>query len=473
MPPSVTSFVRAAASTTLVAGMADRRRWMVVVAALLAVTACNQSSVDPNAEVTVSGQVVGPDGAPVPGARVALMKELDFGTGFTAVMTIGLSCLDEREGDLSECGETRVGTTGDDGRFDYELRGRDTQGNFGNAAVMELATAMDRADDQLSGPAVNTRFQVQTDAVSIPLRFWSPSVDVFAEGGSVRADWTPPSGDVFPPAADLSRLRQWVVFSRSSELVWRADAVSDDVAFDLRLLEDSRGAVAAWSEVGDIKTDPASGTDVEVLLRSAGLPYASPAGAPVSRGKPCSVPAADGTAVTQGGCRLTDGRFAEELNARTCPPSDDTCTEPTPTEATVDLGAPVDLSLVVVRGCAGACTVEASEDGGRWRTLGAADESDGRRDHAFAASGRGRFVRVRADFANELREVSVWDPRPVAATGTLLVPPSEVEEARLPGGSDGGRSLLVVALAVLAGAVAVAALLVLRRRRGTADPTPS
>lgn len=448
------------------------RTLSMVAVTLLVAAACNQSQVDPEADVSIGGTVQRQDGSPVADERVALMKEASAGDVFLGVASLGLVCL---ESEISICGEQRVTTTAGDGSFVYELKGSDVQGSFGEASIMELATALDRGEGELAGPGVNTRFQVQTEAVRVPLRTWESPVEVVGAGGDVRVAWADPPGDVFPPEADMGDLTRRVVFrSGPEETVWGQSAPMPSLTLDARVLEDTRGDVAVFSEVDDIMVAPEAGTDLEVLLRSARYGYVSPAGAPPSRGASCSVDGPDGQPVPQAPCTLTDGGYSEEFRPATCPPSDEDCVEPDHTQVVVDLGSPIDIDLVVVRGCPGTCSVEASEDRSGWQPVGASGGELGPRDFAAPVEPpvRGRYVRVTSDErVDGLREVSVWDGRRPSLEGSLLVSPDEVSSDFLPdrdGGDGGGPSLwLIGVLLVVFLGIGVAVGLVVRRRGGS------
>ena len=429
------------------------RRGSLGFVLLLLAAACNQSQIDPGADVLVTGAVAAQDGEPMAGARVALMKEPDAGDVFVGVVSIGLSCL---EYEFSECGETRLQTTDPDGTFSFELKGSDTQGRFGNASILELTTSLPRTGAELAGPGVSTRFQVQSEQASIPLRIWGPILSVTGEGATVKASFDDPPGALFPSEADLGDMRRWVVFeARPDETVWRADAKRGGVSFDARLLEDSSGGVSAFATIGDIETTPEAGTDVEVLLRSSKLAYESRAGAPPSRSMLCAF----GSDVPDSACRLTDGRYDREAE----PPGDVQSTT-----ATVDLGEQIDVTLVAVRGCSGPCTVEGSTDGESFSRLGSGGDELGPHDFAIKPkSVAARYVRVTADGgASTLREVSVWDET-ASVSGSLLVAPETVSRDLVPDGGGGGRSgtaRLIVILAIVAAVVAIAVVFLVRRR---------
>lgn len=408
-------------------------------------------------------------GAPVSGVRVALGKEATAGDVFFGIVSIGLTCLEQR---FSACSAQRVTTTSTDGTFSFSLNGSETQDNFGNASVLDLATAMPRTGDELAGPAVNTRLQVQAEHVTEPLTVWEPKITAATSGGAVHVRWTEPSANVFPPEADLGTMHHSVVFQGpDADDVWTADGHAGGADFDARLLEDSTGGVVVFSSIASIKLPPARGTDVEVQARSARYGYASSAGVPTSRGKPCSVPGPDGKAVLQSPCALTDGRFGSTFAYHACS-GQQSCTEPK--TVSLDLGRTVPVSLVVVRGCGAICTAEASTDNKTWRAIGTSTSREGTaRDIAMPVqNAAARFVRVTSrNGLNEMREVSIWNHEKIPASGSLLVGPASVPKGRLtnvPPAKGGSRWLLIFAAIAVAIALALAGFALGRRRSARA-----
>ena len=89
----------------------------------------------------VTGTLLDESGAPRPGVRAVLVKEADLGellVGFPlAVGTLGLVCLADQA--PAVCSKARRSTTGADGTFAFDLRGRDTQGMLGTASTFHLS----------------------------------------------------------------------------------------------------------------------------------------------------------------------------------------------------------------------------------------------------------------------------------------------------------------------------------------------
>ncbi len=435
---------------------------------------CNPSRIDANANVAIGGTVTH-GGKPVRDVRVGLMKEPDAADIFFGIASIGLTCL---EAEFSECGETKVHKTDASGRFSYALKGKDTQGKLGNASILELTSVLPRGDGELAGPGVSTRFQVQATHVTVPLRMWEPKVSITLAGRTLRVHWSEPPASIYPAEADLGAMERSVEFDGSeATTVWRATGQPGGTEFDARLLEDTSGGATVAAEVGDIKLPAEKGTDVEVLARSARLPYESPAGPPPSRAKPCSVPDAKGRPVVQSPCGATDADFIRTATIRTCPKNDEDCVDPEHKQLTVDLGSPIAVTLVVVRGCAGNCTVDGTADGKTWSQIGVSASSDtSSRDVVMAVpSHRARYVRVTSDRGlGQIREVSVWDNRPFPKKQDVVVAPSKIPEGRLKNGAPdkkGGLPILWIALGVVALAIVGAGAYMLGRRRSAKEPS--
>jgi hypothetical protein len=403
------------------------------------------------------------------------MKEPDAGDVFFGVVSIGLTCFEEQ---LSACGESRVTTTGSDGSFSYNLKGSETQGKFGNASILELTTLLPHQADELAGPGVSTRFQVQTEHVSVPLRIWEPKVTITGEGPFMAVKWTEPAPTIFPAEANLGAMHRWVVFEDSDGTeVWKVLGGPGRADLEPEFLEDTRGGATVFATIGDIKTPPARGTDVEVLARSARYGYASPAGPPPSRGKPCTVPDAEGRPVVPSPCAVTDGRFKDSFVVRTCPADAKSCTEPVHKQMTIDLERQVAVAIVIVRGCAGACAIDTSPDGKLWNHVGGNSTNEvGARDVGIPTGvpKAARYVRLTsANGLSDLREVSVWDHRPRNLHGSFVIAPSSVPNGKLTNGpkSSSKRPLLTALVIVGAVVIAVGAFLIGRRRGAKAPRT--
>ena len=387
---------------------------------------CTASEVDPEARIDLDGRVARADGKPIAGTRVALSREADAGEVFAVFASLGLACIDAH---TDVCLGARVTTTASDGSFTYKLRGRDTQGFAGQASTMVLTTGGGPRADEVAGPITTYRFQVQTEALDVPVRLWEPRLEGRTGSFGARVTWTKvPAGLL--PGLNTGSVGHTIEFRRGDELVWIVEQARSNFAFDPRLLEDTQGTAAVTAAVEDQRVADERGRRIDLVLRSGARAYDSPAGAPTSRGRSCSVAEESGRLVVQASCRLTDGELGEEFMPSICG-GQTACVEPAHTAAVIDLGAQRPLSMIVVRGCDYGCTVETSRDGERWRTGGTATMR--REDNAFRLSPlvRARYIRVTSRSVDTLREVSAWTGGPRVAAGPLFVSPGAIE----PGGN--------------------------------------
>ena len=423
-----------------------------VVAALVSVGCVEQSRVDPDAVVRIGGAVRGPENSPAADVPVRLGAGLSEGEGAFALLTLGLSCA------TGACtGVIRDTATDGGGRYTFELRGRDTQSTFGEAAPLLVSATGPTPAGRVSGPLVSARFRLQQETVELPpLALVDPGLTVAGER-DVVARWSPAR----PPPYELT------FEGAAATPVWRTDAGDTTEAVDGRVLEDSEGRVV----VGGAYREAISGSDVEVRWRSPGVGYAAGAGPPPSRGRPCRYVDAGGRAAAPSPCGVTDGALATEAATPAVCRTPDACTPAT--AVVVDLGGAVPAELVVVRGCRGGCAVDVSDDGTTYRPAGGVADGFG----ALALDGRPvSAVRVGlGSVPSGVREVSVWGPRP---GGPALRPVDDDLRAGLAepyeGGrgagddDDGARTGLAVVAGVAAAAVLVALGFVLGRRRAPA-----
>lgn len=407
--------------------------------AALALAGCETSKVDPAASVVVSGRVLGAGGAPVAGVTVGLEREPSLGELLTGVVVVPLTlftaCLADPPPQICRGRDIEWATTSADGAYAFTLTGRETQTAFKNAASFTLGTEVAPAAGELSGAAVSADFRAQTENLRLPdLQVWQPVLTI-APG---RVTYGPPAGG--------AATYEVVVEDADGRLVWPITGTRSDATFDPRILEDTAGslAVSARSELA------AEGTTVTVRRRSGRVAYRSAAGPPASRGRPCTlVPAAGPVAP----CPLTDGDLTTRLPRW----------EREPESATVDLGRPVDVSLVVVRGCS--CQVERSVDGDDWAAVGRAS---GYTAVVASRTGPARFVRLTGSLGG-LREVSVWEgapPAPVPAPSPGGPPAGAVAPVAAPEPREPSRTApaLVALAALLLAAIGTAARAMRARR---------
>jgi hypothetical protein len=400
------------------------------VVLLLVLAACTASRVKPEANISISGSVHQANGKPVTGAKVALVREGDPGDVFITVTTIGLACLGPNPRP-TVCDRAQTTTTSGDGRFDYKLKGRDTQATFGTSAVLAILTAMEAKELEVDGSSITYRFHAQTEELSLPLRMWEPVLAARTGSFGARVTFPRVPSGVFPAEIRRAPVRYAIEFDRDDEAVWRIPKATPNTRFDPRVLEDSTGTMRAIAGVSSVDVPDTLGDEVAVALRSGTRAYASPLDAPPSRGKPCSVPDAEGNPVTQSPCRLTDGAFEDDFRPVVCAGRSG-CTEPPHESATVDLGATGPVDLIVVRGCFDSCRVETSSDAKSWRLAGVTSSELA----AVSPTGavRARYVRV-SGRVDRLWEVSVWRDLPRVPDASLLVAPP-----RFPTGGSGRGS---------------------------------
>jgi hypothetical protein len=205
------------------------------------------------------------------------------------------------------------------------------------------------------------------------------------------------------------------------------------------VLEDTSGRVV----VGGSSQDRIEGSDVLLRWRSPGVGYAAGAGAPPSRGASCSTPKSPA-------CTLTDGDLVTSSGVTASP-------------ATIMLRRPVGAELVVVRGCDGTCAVAVSGDRVAFRDVGVASGP-----FATVALDGAPVAAVRVTGGStaplELREVSVWGPRPA---GPALLGTGDGLGTTFGGGAAESRRTPILIAALLVAVVLFLAGLTVGRRRGS------
>lgn len=360
----------------------------------VALAGCSFSSIEPDATVRVTGRALDAAGQPLAGVDVLLFKQADIGeVVFGAVLTVGslgTVCLLPEPPTI--CRSAHRATTDGAGRYEFEVKGSDTQGSLGTESTLHVTFA---------GPAAagstSVSFTAEDTTVSLPeARLWSPAPKVAQRGGRIAVSWSPlPDGAGSDPAYSLR------LFRRGGSVLWTQPASRGSGVVDPRLLEDVPGAVAVGADAL-LEGGSGAGT-VRAHHLSARLPVRPTAGAPPSRGRPCG--AVTGTAPPAAGgfsrCAATDGDL-------TAPARLEGGGEAV-TGAAVDLGTARPVRLVVARGFAGQVLVEVSTDGRSYRTV--ATGSGPALAISPQGSPRARFVRLRSPSGLDqglASEVSVW-----------------------------------------------------------------
>lgn len=432
-----------------------RPRRPVLVAALTvaALAACtNQSHVDRNATVHVTGHALGTTGAALADRPVKLGSGVPGGDAAIGVFTFGLACTS------GICaGTVKTAKTDTSGAYDIALKGAETQSTFGEAKSELLSVSAAPTGEQISGATASARFRIQTTKVALPdLTLVDPRTSLATTGTDVAVHWTTTG-----PPADT------VTFSaRDGQEVWAAPVSGTAAQLDGRVLEGTSGRVT----LSGGSSDKIQGSDVTLRWTGPGIAYASGVGAPASRGAACTytngpspVPQTSGT------CALTDGNLTTPVPL---PPvcaagtaQGSTAVLPCPQANAVDvtLAALVPAQLVVVRGCSAACTVSTSADGRTFRPTGSVTGPYGA---VALAAGTVKVVRVSNPAG--LREISVWGP--AKAPPLRPVTSSDTEQLRSPFVASKGtqhRGALISVAAVLLGLVLLAFVFELGRRRRT------
>jgi hypothetical protein len=345
-------------------------RAVALIAALtLLLGACKPSEVkDPNADVTLTGLVVGPDGSPVGGAEVILSyRESTFG--------------------FLEPDEYQRTTTDPGGRYLYPLKGRDLNYETGKAARrFRLQSSL---PDRKGLPEVEAFFEVNRTRFPLDLRIWDARAEVSAAG----VDWQR-AGREYGMGGGYG-----ISFESEDgdEGFWTQERGAQPGSIDPRILEDTRGLVRLKAE----RIIKAEKDEIRMTYRSGPFVYQAPFGAPPSRGKACFV--------EDGGqrrdlvpCPATDGAlYGADPSLKTEFRSPDPRGKK---KVVIDMGAATPVGLIVARSCE--CPVDISEDGRTWSSLGLAKERTTLVSPAVSA----RFVRIEILPGQSATEISIWPP---------------------------------------------------------------
>jgi hypothetical protein len=391
------------------------------------------------ADATLTGTVVGPDGKPLGGVPVDVV-ETDTGSisgsALTAVFTLGLSCIADPVSCDSNGRQVDSTTTAADGTYSLTLPKAYLAG-YETDEDWVVRAGLSPSGDQVTGPSSSFELEVDTAVQASPrLPVWADAPTVHAEGGFLRVVLASLVGTAdLPPVLELA--------TADGASLWR---VQGNV--DLRLLEDVPVRAIATGRVDRTVQHRDGRTIYHQVVASPAVPFRGTA-VPTSRDRPC-------TQSTGGlvGCPFTDGDLVTpaEIGA-------DVAT-------TVDLGAPIDIGLVVLRGTdsgADAPTLEASEDAAQWRALDVRPLQGAEGWSAGSPSGTtARYVRLTAGTRPiDVAEISVWEGS--------TTPPGASGGART---GESGPNALVRGSAILLVAGAGAALVVLRRRARPSTTRP-
>lgn len=329
------------------------RRVAAVLAALsIGTTSCSFSSVDPDADVAISGRALDADGAPLADTSVLLFKQADIGEVlFGSILAVGsLSTICFLPDPPSICEKGQRVTTDADGRYSFEVTGEDTQGTLGTASTLSVVFSGKSGSATLSFTAEDTE-------ITLPdTQLWDARQ---RRRGSVGLSWRELPGS----AGGKQSYSVQLYASRTSAPLWSEPASQTRGSVDPRILESSSGFIAAGASA---RPSGATGAgDLRANYLSPRVPVTSAVGAPPSRGKRCAAVTGTGPvkkAASYGACGATDGKLGTpaRLAARGPGPV---------TGVVVDLGSARRVELAVARGFSGQLLLEVSSDGTNFQVV--------------------------------------------------------------------------------------------------------
>jgi hypothetical protein len=406
-------------------------------------------------EATIEGRVVDDDGQPVPGASVVVRRSPGIAERLTgaaaALFTAGIACVADIDVCDAESGVTARTVADDDGRFRLPLGREYIEGGESDTDLYVTASEPPR-DGELTGPATTEELEVAQEVQTSPeLQLWRPDLDVRLTPEAVRVSWIP----LDPERHDDGDVSHALRFQTpDGDTIATLERSGDRL--DARILEDVAGHVALTGR-GDITVGP---TIYHQTYEAPRIAFDGAAGAPPSRGRPCSMTLVDATPAPIDGCPLTDGDLVAPAHAPE--PCAAACPAPV-TDAVVDLGAPIDVDLVVVRACE-ACSVATSLDGITFTPFGSRGLARQAPRPVTA-----RYVQLSATEVDRgidrAAELSVWpaaegDDGAIASDGTR-----EDEDPSQDQDDDDGRDRTLIALIAAALLIAAAAAAGRARRR--------
>ena len=426
---------------------------IVTLVAPLPAASQPSTTLPPAEEAAVAGRVTAVGGDVVPNAAVAVRRSPSgaesFGAFVSFLFTAGIGCVVASEVCNPESGVIARTTSAGDGSFRLPL-GREYYPGAEGDTDFYVTASLPPGPGETTGPATTEEFEVAEAVQRSPdLLLWTPAPVVEADPSQISVRWSVLPVERFDER-DVTYRLQFVTPDAFPvhTLELAAGAATGTTIVDARLLEDARTAVAL-AGLGDVTVGP---TIYHQTIEAPRVELLGPAGAPPSRGRPCTATRVDGAPEPLAGCPVTDGdlrRALRPVDPMSCVPPG---AVPFPTippgfgfeaapplppcppdlrEAVVDLGGPTDIGLIVVRGCS-ACAVDTSGDGASYTPFATSSGVV----HVAPRPTSARFVRVRSANGGGVSltaEVSVWPPRAtdqrVDAAGTLQRPPGDDSES--------------------------------------------
>lgn len=220
--------------------MRRRARPLLVAFGLLLVTACSETSrVDPDAIVTVAGQVHAADGTALTDRPVRLATGVGAGDAAFAIFTLGLACTADVCGD-----DVRTTTTDAEGRYQIEVEGRDTQTSFGGVRPQLVSAVAAPRVNEVSGGSITASFVVQTTQVDLStLRVVDPMLTLRSSASSVDAAWKAAAAAPYTLTFEQAGI--------TSVPVWELASGQASAGVDERVLEDTRGRAILFGRSTD------------------------------------------------------------------------------------------------------------------------------------------------------------------------------------------------------------------------------
>lgn len=389
----------------------------------------------PRLDAVVEGRVV-VAGKPLGGATVEVTSSPSAGEEFRNFFSFN----------PSRGGTPFRTATRPDGRFAATLPKAHLPG-FETDTDWFIRVSLPPRDGLVVGPATVEEFEVAAATQASPdLHLWNAPPEVSHNDGRVVVTWP----DLGYGHFDRGQVDYELTYLDERHApVWSLEGVRPGDAVDARLLEDVRGRVVLMAR-GKITSGP---TIYHQTLTAPQPAFSGTAGIPLSRGRPCTLAAEGGAPQPPLPCWLTDGDLAAPRpGPPTCSPlaadpdfafDRRDCQEPIAV-ATIDLGKPFDIGLIVVRRCRG-CSVEVSDDGSAWQPVGIAT---GRPGEAIVPprGTRARFARVShlGGGVDAVGELSIWPPLAQGAEPTSTGLVGEPRPGRGAGGSAAGVAALVL-----------------------------
>lgn len=358
----------------------------IVAAVLLAACGFEQSKIDPEAVVTISGKILDSAGHPLANSKVALLRGVDEVTQIrdfvSAAGTIGIVCLTDTPPVACQNALTR---TDDAGAYTFTIAGGVTQRLLGEAATMAVVVRAPAGSSEVGGPAVAAAFKVQTTTLKLPdLHIWDPKVEHDFGNATDSWNWPKlPSGDGGSPTYGLE------FADRYGWSWWLTGPTRSGKTIDVRIFEDLNGV----SDLAAEAKGTATGTAVAFNYVSGSVAFRGTSGPPASRGALCA-PLANGGVGTFSPCWLTSGNLGDQTSHFYGGNG-----------VVIDLGRETAISLVVAKGCSGRCSLALSADLATWSDAGGLSG-----EYATAPITRNsaaRYVRITGS-TGYLRQIAIW-----------------------------------------------------------------